>query len=197
MILGLREIEFRSPLWEQLQRETHSPDASKRSSASISAEQHRGGRGRTHALGSPPSRPPSRPHPEGGGFVSNPDDDRIDEVDVLDEDDTAAKPKPARAAAVVETVDRAVLNGDNHLFCACASSRWGGRGHAAPPLRRKGPCPTGTEGRGRRRRPHPGSMSCQRHRCSRAKAEDGVGREGVENEWRVHLIHVCVTGVQR
>jgi hypothetical protein len=61
--------------------------------------------------------PPSRPRPEGRGSVANPDDDRIDEVDVLDEDAAAAKPKPARAA-VIENTDRAMLGGDNHLFYA-------------------------------------------------------------------------------
>jgi hypothetical protein len=44
--VDLREIEFRSPLREQLQWETHSPYVSKRSSASISVEP----RAQSHAL---------------------------------------------------------------------------------------------------------------------------------------------------
>jgi hypothetical protein len=39
LILGFCKIEFRSPLRKQLQRYTHSPDALRGFSASISAEQ--------------------------------------------------------------------------------------------------------------------------------------------------------------
>jgi hypothetical protein len=152
-------------------------------SGELEAEWHRGGRGRTHVLG----LPPSRPRPEGGGSVANPDDDRIDEFHVLDEAAAAAKPKPAAKSTsppsprtqteqwrkAAEAV-AAVLGGDSHLFCPCASSQWGGRGRAAPPpshvkgrsrprcfaTEEEGAAPGG-DGWGRRR-PHTGSVSCRR-----------------------------------
>jgi hypothetical protein len=126
LILALCEIELRSPLCEQLQQETHSPDVSRRSSGSISVERRaqNGAASRRTWLNScvglspipASSWSPSRSRPEGGGSIANPNNDCIDEVDVLDEDATAVQLKLTRAAAVnlttvTENTDRAVAQG--------------------------------------------------------------------------------------